>query len=30
MGGLLDGEVMKPRPAPPVSRRRRPVPRATA
>jgi hypothetical protein len=30
MGGLLDGAAMKPRPARPASRRRRPTPRATA
>jgi integrase len=30
MGGLLDGAAMKPRPAQPASRRRRPTPRATA
>jgi integrase len=30
MGGLLDGAAMKPRPAQPVSRRRRPTPRAMA
>ena len=30
MGGLLDGAAMKPRPAQPALRRRRPTPRATA